>query len=340
MAIATLDAIRQKVRRITRTPSLSQLTNDQLDEYINTFILYDFPEHLRLFKLRTTLTFYTQPFVDVYETNTTDPNNALFNFRNKYIAVHPPVYLSGVQGFYTQWRDVFYGYYPQTNTIADTLLRGDGTPGAFTGTVTAHPMIQRNVIFTCLDTSGQGMILVDYPVSNTLGALGLVNQIPYPTIPSSYGQINYETGVFSVTFPGNTLVSAPISVENIAYQPGKPLAVLYYEDKFTIRPVPDKVYPIQIEVDIRPTEFLSTAPNQEPQLQQWWEFIAYGASRKIFQDRMDMDSVALIDPEFNLQMRLCLRTTLTQQANERTVTIYTQGKNYGFGWFGSGGWPY
>lgn len=339
MANATLDAIRQKVRRITRTPSLSQLSDPQLDEYINTFILYDFPEHLRLFNLRTTLTFYTQPNVDVYETNTTDENDALYNFKNKYIAVHPPLFLAGIPGFYTQWRDVFYGYYPQTNTIADTLLRGNGTPGVFSGTVVAHPMLQNNVIFTCLNTSGEGMILIDYPVSNTTGALGLVNQFPTPTLPSAYGQINYITGEFTLNFPDNTQVQAPIYVENIAYQPGKPLAVLYYADQFTIRPVPDKVYAIQIEVDIRPSELLMT--NQVPELEQWWQFIALGAARKIFQDRMDMDSVQLIDPEYNLQMRLCLRTTLTQQANERTVTIYTQGKNYGFGGgFGQGGWPY
>ena len=73
---------------------------------------------------------------------------------------------------------------------------------------------------------------------------------------------------------------------------------------------------------------------------QWWQYIAYGASKKIFEDRMDNDSVDLIMPEFKTQERLVLRTTLTQQANERTVTIYTQGKNYNIGgWFG-GGWPY
>ena len=50
----------------------------------------------------------------------------------------------------------------------------------------------------------------------------------------------------------------------------------------------------------------------------------------------------MIMPEFKQQERLVLRTTLTQQANERTVTIYTQGKNYniGGGFFGGGGWPY
>jgi hypothetical protein len=64
--ISNLQAIQTKVRRLTRSPSESQISNDQINDYINTFILYDFPEHLRLFSLRTLLTFYTQPGVDVY----------------------------------------------------------------------------------------------------------------------------------------------------------------------------------------------------------------------------------------------------------------------------------
>ena len=117
----------------------------------------------------------------------------------------------------------------------------------------------------------------------------------------------------------------PIVIENIAYQPGKPVAMLFYDTKFTIRPVPDKAYPVQIEVDVRPTELLLA--NESPDLEQWWQYIAYGASKKIFEDRMDLDSVQMIMPELKLQERLCLRSTLTLQANERTVTIYTQGKS-------------
>jgi len=336
MANSTLAAIQQKVRRITRSPTLQQLSDADLNQYINTFVLYDFPEHLRLFNLRTVLTFYTQPNVDTYSTNTTDPTNALYNFKNKYVAVHPPIFIAGVQSFYTQWRDVFYGYYPQTNTIAMSVPVGNGTTGPFTSTVVASPMLQNNVIFTCIDTSGEAMVIVDYPVSNSLGALGLVNQPQ--TLPSPYGQINYVTGAFTLNFPSATQMGAPIWVENISYQPGKPLCMLYYDDKFTLRPVPDNVYAVQIEADALPTELLAT--DQSPDLEQWWQYIAWGASVKIFEDRMDLDSINQIMPEFRKQERLVLRTTLTQQANERTVTIYTQGKNYGFGWFGAGGWPY
>ena len=50
----TLGAIRAKVRRLTLSPSDAQLTTAQLDEYINTYVVYDFPETLRTFNLKTT----------------------------------------------------------------------------------------------------------------------------------------------------------------------------------------------------------------------------------------------------------------------------------------------
>lgn len=350
---STLENIRVKVRRITRSPSQSQLTDAQLDEYINTFILYDFPEHLRLFSLRTLLTFYTQPGVDTYDTNTTVVTDPLYNFRNKYVAVHQPLFIAGVPCFYTQWRDVFYGMWPQTNTISDTLLRGNNSTGPFIGNIIPPPntlltsplpfILQGSVNFNCLNTNGTSMIMVDVPISNTIGNLTQANVPlvpPFDTIQNPNNYINYVTGQFAITFPALTQTMATIWFESILYQPGKPIGMLYYDDKFVLRPVPDKTYSVQLEVDVRPTELL--VAGDVPYLAQWWQYIAWGASKKIFEDRMDMDSVQLIMPEFKQQERLVLRTTLTQQANERTVTIYTQGKNYGFGWFGfgGGGWPY
>ena len=345
MSNSTLGAIRQKARRLTRSPSEAQLSTAELDQYINTFILYDFPEHLRLFSLRTNLIFYTQPGVDVYQTTTVDPLDPLYNFKNKYIAVHPPVFISGVQSFFTQYRDVFYGQWPQTNAVVDTLIDGDGSTGPFSGIVPSFPpagtpvttnsgrILHNSVIFTALDTGGTAMVIVDYPVSNTTGALGLPNQPQ--TLPSPYGQINYTTGAFTLNFPNNTLagITNPIYAEYVPFVAGKPLSVLYYDNQFTLRPVPDKSYPVQIEVDIRPTELLDQAVS--PQIEQWWQFIAIGASKKIFEDRMDMDSVGMLMPEFMKQMNLVNRTSLTQQANMRAPTIYTIGRQY-WGWGGSG----
>lgn len=63
---ATLNDIRLKVRRVTKSPSQNQLTDPQIDQYINTFYLYDFPEHLRLFDLRDHLKFVCSPNIDQY----------------------------------------------------------------------------------------------------------------------------------------------------------------------------------------------------------------------------------------------------------------------------------
>ena len=65
----TLQTIQQKVRRLTRTPSTAQLSDDDINQYINTFVVYDFPEHLRMFNLRTQFTFYANPYQDVYPTD-------------------------------------------------------------------------------------------------------------------------------------------------------------------------------------------------------------------------------------------------------------------------------
>ena len=101
MADSSLAAIQDKVRRITRSPSEAYLTDAQLNQYINTFVLYDFPSEIRLFNLRQVFTFYTDPYVDTYSTNTVDTLSPLYNFKNKYISVHPPLFMAGVQCFYT-----------------------------------------------------------------------------------------------------------------------------------------------------------------------------------------------------------------------------------------------
>ena len=77
MASSTLQTIQNKVRKLTRSPSINQLTDATLNEYINTFIAYDLPQELRLFKLHKTFDFVLSPFQDTYDlsTLTVDPND-------------------------------------------------------------------------------------------------------------------------------------------------------------------------------------------------------------------------------------------------------------------------
>src|SRR5277367_5540047 len=164
-ATNTLATIEQKVRRLTRSPSEAQLTTDQLDQYINTFIAYDVPEHLRLFNLRTTFSFYTEPFIDVYESST-DPTSLLYQFTQQYITIHPPIYIAGFQSFYTQSRQEFFNIYPKINSISLIGGVGNGTQLTFSGVVntsqTINPpnstqltcILRNDVLFSSVDSNG------------------------------------------------------------------------------------------------------------------------------------------------------------------------------------------
>lgn len=338
MADSSLAAIQKMVRRITKSPSEAVLTTAQLNEYINTFVLSDFPQNLRTFALRTTLTFYTQPNVDTYQTVTLAQDhtgtNPLFDFINRYTAVHEPLYIAGVESVFTQYRDEFFRYYPQTFTVAQTNLFGDGMQGPYVGMLNAIPVLQNNVIFTVPDTNGTSMVLVDQPVNSQTGNLFIANNFNGP----QYGTINYITGAFTFTTPNNTEVQAPIWAETIPYQPGIPLMCLFYDNQFKLWPVPDNAYPIQLEADISPMEFLSQ--NQNPLVNQWWQYIALGACIKVFRDRMEIENIQKIMPEYEQQQALANRTTIELATNKRTETIYSSSYRRD-GWFWSfGRWPY
>jgi hypothetical protein len=326
---STLANIRTKVRRLTRSPSVSQITDPNIDNYINTFVLYDFPEQLRTFALRKTLTFYTQPYVDTYSTVAAPSGDALYNFKNKYSSVHPPIYIAGYSAFFSQSREQFFGIYPKITSMVQ-VATGDNILTNFTGTLTGVPVLPNEVLFTSIDQFNNGLGLKD----NGLG--DIVNLDGTATVPAS--TIDYVTGVYDINFSSAPDVDTPIYSQTVPYVAARPLAVLYYGNEFTLRPVPNSVYAVSMEVFIRPTELLNGT--DIPELARWWQYIAYGASKKIFEDRMDQESVMAIMPEFKSQERIALRSTLVQYSNERTATIYTEQTagptNSGWGW-GSGG---
>lgn len=345
---SNLQTIRNKIRRLTRSLSPSQLSDSDIDSYVNTFVLYDFPEHLRLFNLRTTFTFFTEPYVDTYATST-DVNSPLYDFVNRYITVHPPIYIAGYSALYLESREQFFGIYPMLNSISSIGVTGDGITTTFSGVINTQQafippnltqtivLLQNNVLFSSVATDNSGLALIDYPVSNTIGALGLPGTPQ--TIPSPYGQINYLTGAFTINFPSAPGAGNAINSQTVPQQPTLPQTMLFYDGKFTLRPVPDQAYRVQMEVYVRPTELLQA--NQSPELQEWWQYIAYGAAKKIFEDRMDLESVQMILPEFKKQETLILRRTIVEQTSQRVSTIYTQDTGaagaYGPGWWSGGG---
>lgn len=358
--VTTLAAIEQKVRRLTRSPSLAQLSKEDLDNYINTFVIYDFPEQLRTFNLHKQFTFICSPFQDTYITNDTLPiGNVLKDFQNKYLTINPPVYIAGYNSYYTQSREQFFGIYPIINSIASIGTTGDGVTLQFAGVVNANQaqpgnvqqqisLLQNQVLFSSIGTTGQGLAMVDVPVIDAATGLntlfgnlyeeGLQPLTP-PTVNNPLNFISYLTGNFVVTFPSAPAAGATINSQTAPQALAIPQSLLFYENKFTLRPVPDQPYRINFEVYARPTTLL--ADNQSPELNEWWQYIAYGAAKKIFEDRMDTDSVQQIMPEFEMQRLLCNRRTIVQNSNMRAATIYElqTGTSYNGGW-GWGNGPF
>lgn len=315
----TLSTIQTKVRRLTRTPSTNQLSDADLNDYINTFILYNLPSELRLFPSRTTFTFYTEPYVDTYETNTSNPDNPLYNFQNRYITTHEPIYIGGYLCYMSQSREQFYRIYPLVNTIASIGLEGDGATSAFSGTLANIPVLQRNVLFDSIDANNNGLAVKDVPVAGTTDQ-GTLFDAYDETI--NRGVINYVSGAYSFTFAAPPASGQAINSQTVPYVPSIPTAMCYFDNKFILRPVPDQPYRVDMEVYIRPTALIEEG--SAPQIEQWWQYIAYGAAKLIFEDRMDLESVQQIMPEYNKQMRFVLRTTLVQMAKERSATIYSE----------------
>jgi hypothetical protein len=347
MATATsnLATIRQKVRRLTRSPSLQMLTDAELDQYVNTFVLYDFPQNLRVFDLSTTLNFTTVPNQDRYSTTTTNISDPLYDFKNKYSAVHPVVFFNGLAGFYTQKPDIFYGYYPPTQYQQDTSLAASGA-AAYNSTTSQTPVLQRSFSVSAQDANQNQMTYedrpIDLPATGALlansGNLVLNRKLPVSATNPRLGGINYLTGVWDITFPAAAPAGQDIEVNYIGYTAGQPYAMLFYDNDFIIRPVPDKVYTVQLKADRYPTELLSDLA--EPDIKEWWQYIALGTARKIFEDKLDMDSLRAIEPIFREQEMLVQRKTLCLAANERTTTIYTVGKSFGVGFFNWAQGPY
>jgi hypothetical protein len=334
---------------------MSQLTDIDLQNYINTFVVYDFPEHLRMFNLRTTYTFVCNAFQDAYPTDINSfagvTTNPLYDFQNKYLSVHAPFYIAGYDSFFSQSREQFYGIYPFTNNISSIGVTGNGITQTFTGVLPQASggavLLKSNVLFSSVDPNGNGLSLADVPlVDPSTGNQSVFGNLyvpqTQPTIPpttssfDSTNYINYITGQYTITFVAPPAAGATINSQTVPSIVSLPQAVLFYDNTFYLRPVPDQPYNINFEAYIRPTYLMETTDS--PALNEWWQYIAYGAAKKVFEDRMDTDSVQQIMPEYRKQETLCLRRTIVQYTNERTATIYTESlgnqSGNGFGWGG------
>lgn len=310
-ANSTLTAIRNKVRRLVASPSTSKLSDDLLDEYINTYYSQDMPSSLKLEKLRVEYKFYTTPNIDTYAVD-----------KNLYQDVDCPVYVEGVESILYKDRTQFYRQWPQS-LVSSIPATGDGTTDPISFTLSPVPFLRNSLLLWTTNVSGDVVKIIDD------GAGGFVTTSGTAVV----GSVNYITGAVS----GLVIDPAVANGENInvwvyPYSATRPMAALYWQDQIILRPVPDGVYEISVEAYQTPTQFMAT--NSVPELNQWWQLIAAGAALRILQDRQDNDGVASVREVYEEQRGLALERDATNGIGVRNATIFSQPSNYpNYPWF-------
>ena len=119
-------------------------------------------------------------------------------------------------------------------------------------------------------------------------------------------------------------------------QPGRPYCLLFWNNEFTIRPIPKLIHRIDVEIYLTPVKFMLS--NDNPILRQWAKYLAYGAAIDILFDRQDTDGVAQLTPMLDKQEALVLERQSVEELFVPNYTLFNGTlQNYGFG-NGLGGW--
>jgi hypothetical protein len=136
-----------------------------------------------------------------------------------------------------------------------------------------------------------------------------------------------------------------IEISYIPVSLAQPYNVLFHQNQFILRPVPDKSYTIEITAYREPSKaLLGTTSNTAPDLSGrpekfgWWELIAFGVAKKFYQDRLDTDGVQMMDAFLQEQISQARTSTYAQLGSRSINTIFRnesdQQENYGYQSYG------
>jgi hypothetical protein len=357
----------QFTRELTGSSNSFQITDTQIVKNMNSFYSYDLPAKFRSLKLKDIYTFTTNIGQDVYPFNS-----------ELYTTVQMPCYCAkrelklftdpwNFYGVNFNWQQ--YGIFatgtnktgPYTGqTIGTPISRSvNNDPGSQSNPSLYFPMgrvqnilITANVIGTngigqtqSVTDDGQGNLIQIFQTSNnTNQEYGWTYYRQYASsTPLSPGNatINYQTGVITgLTFAQAIPQGTPIRIQYNARKPSIPLAIMFYQNQFTLSPMPDKGYTIELTAYRQPIKaLLSQGLNGNPELSEWWEILAIGAAKKIFERRFDSDGIIMIDKMLKERYDIIETRTYAQIGSERINTIYTDQLTYNYssgGFFGQG----
>jgi len=338
------------VREVSASGNSLQVTDSKIIKYINSYYLYDLPNDLRNIKLKDVYAFNTFQGVDVYP----------FDF-DHWSTVEGPAYCGKLQIPLFQDKRNFYAY----NFSGQQLLtfdQGDGGPGPYAGNTQVYPVIRsvNNNPIVDTQTSNVQVFPAGYPPSFRQSNISRVQNILISanTATSSLhvtddgdgnligdclagGTINYQTGAianltFTATNPADADIPAgnDINIQYMQQVQGQPFTILFFQNQFTVRPVPDQAYTIEVTAYRQPSQaLLGTTSTSTPDLGgrpeelYWWELIAFGVAKKLYQDRLDTDGVQMMDAFLQEKISEARTRTYAQLGTRQISTIFRDESN-------------
>jgi hypothetical protein len=362
--------IEQKVRRLTASASEATLASVDIQDYVNRFYSEDFPYAIKIDQQRQVYKILTIPNVDRYPV---DVNNymgfrapvyfegiqgnffknrdQLFNLYPRYPTQFQPV---GGDGVTTSFTFTLFGSnqnpFPQPNfgILSTQVIIGgidvNGNPiriiddggGVVNGLGIGSNTTVGQLLFVNQNNVGNNVYLDTF--NNQQPAIPPLSPIPTPSpasplTPQYCGTVNYVTTQFTVNFPIAPMAGTNINVWVSQYQVGRPYNLLFWNNEFTIRPVPDNVYLVEVEAFQTPSQFMSTT--DLPILNQWSQYIAYGVAMEVLRDRQDVEGVQNLMEGFKRQEALVLERQSVEEIGQPNITLFNStqlGYGSGIGW--------
>jgi len=289
----SLADIRKKVRQVTGRFSVSDLTNQQLDDYINKYYVYTFPAEVKLEAKLTTYQFTTTP----YEAKYSMPVETYTNF-------DPPATVNNMPLEWYQDRMTFVNQNTTQYTFSNPWT-GDGATAVFTTTL-AYPISP-----STLTISDNTETFVDTTTAWTTSNISITGNL------GGSATINLSTGVVSVTFNTPPISGQLIYLNYMAFSANRPQAILMYDNTFELYPVPDQPYIVKMGAYQVVTAFVNATDT--PGLNEWGPCIAYGAARDIFSDYGENDLYVQTTSLYKEQVSYILTRTEQSLLNQRAM---------------------
>lgn len=301
MSVWTLADIRRKIRKVTGRLSDEEISNAEIDDRINKYYQYTFPAEVKLERQHTFFEFLTEPNQATYDFEAVTSPLVFTN-------VEPPATIDNLSLIYYQDP----GRFNEENPFQVTRLTpwvGNNFIKVFNIQVVGFPIFPGTLVITD-----------NFEVFEDTNTIFADNNNNIPGSKGGSASVNYSTGFVEVVFNTAPVSGQGIFLSYIIFQPGRPTAVLFYDNEFKFFVPPNTAYRFQMK-GYKVVDPLVDATDT-PVYSQWGPAIAYGAARDLHADFGEMDAYQQVTALYDEQIDYVMTRTDQNLMNSRAAPFF------------------